>query len=103
MTGDLGSRTLLTERHAKPGNHIPSAVPPPEAGPSVSGAQWSGRAQAGVTLFFVPQEENSQDQGSPAISAWRSFYCLVAVPTLTPSLLSPLAAVSQLEKDIHKW
>lgn len=51
----------------------------------MGGTQWRAGARAlraaGVTFFFVPQEECSQDLGSLALSA----YCLVAVPTLTPA------------------
>ena len=61
MTGDLGSRTLLTEHHTKPGNHIPSVAHRSEAGPAwvaPSGAGPGLRA-ARLTLCFVPQEESS--------------------------------------------
>lgn len=94
MTGDPGSRTLLTEHHAKPGNHIPSAAPHPETGPHMSGAQWRAGAQApqaaSVTFSFVPQEENSQDRILRPVCLAR----VLTVPTLAQPP-SPLALFSR--------
>ena len=55
------------ESHSKHGS-------PFQGWTSMGGTQWRAGARAlraaGVTLFFVPQEESSQDLGSLALSAW---------------------------------
>lgn len=71
----------------------------------MGGTRWRTGARAlhaaRVTLFFVPQEESSQDEGSPALSAWLRF-CLVAVPNpypcpRFPGSLSHLEAICKLQ------
>ena len=78
MTGDLGSCTLLTEHHAKPGDHIPSAAPSRLGHRGWRRGGLGRPVRGGVTLRFVPGwGGSSRDAGSAALFG--------SCPTLTPA------------------
>ena len=75
MTGDLGSCTLLTEHHAKPGDHIPSAAPSRLGQRGWRRGGLGRPARGGVTLRFVPGGGGGKAPEMQALPP-----CLGAVP-----------------------